>query len=295
MEIGERPVCPGFPSFRHSLEGYATLIQLFSMGVSMPNSSGGWLPTFAKYGGFGGLVLFVFVVLFSKFGDLKPLFGNLNASQTYNLIVFFMLLVFFFSVFGLVVWVIVNNQKRELRAVRTGLLVLMALILCGVAAWATINGTREHIVESLNKSDDEGQGKTPQPLISPPDLESGSWKVGIRTSVFPPFEGKTTFRADHTFDAVGQFLVPTDALNQHVECPGNLGGTWSYATSDRQSVTIENLMISHFSDYQISKDQYQWCASKLGPLTVNRVSKTCAFKSDKICMTDGLEIHLEGK
>lgn len=257
------------------------------------SSSGGWLPIFAKYGGFGGLVLFVFIVLFSKFGDLKPLFGNLDAGQTYNIIVFFMLLVFIFSVFALVVWVVTNNQKREVRAVRVGLLVLMALVLCGVAAWATVNGTKEHISESLGQSPEQSAAATPAETVSvrPPDLEAHDWNLSVRTSGLPPFEGRAKFSADNTFEAVGHFLVPTGALNEHLTCPGNLKGTWSYAPSDHRSLQIENLGISQMSDYHISPDEYRQCSSVLMPLLPVKVTKTCTFQYNSICMTEGLEMH----
>jgi hypothetical protein len=258
------------------------------------------LALFGKYGGFGGLVLFVFLSLFTRFADLKPIFGNLSANQTYSLIVIFMVLVFIFAVFGLVCWVYVNNQKRESRAVRVGLLVLMALVAFGIAAWATIGQTKENVAKSLNNRDSDGGSNTGSPTppsFTPPDLESHKWSVNIRSSAFPAFEGQTEFRADHTFDAMGNFLVPTQALNEHIECPGGLKGTWSYAKDDHTALGIENMEISQFSDYKISKDQYVQCAATLQAIAskATRVTTTCPFISSTTCKTRDLEIHLSSQ
>jgi hypothetical protein len=251
-------------------------------GKSKPGKRGdgssSQLAIFGRVGGFGGLVLFVFVTLFSRFADLKPIFGNLSPAQTYNLLLIFMVLVFIFAVFGLVCWVYVNNQKKESRSVRVGLLILMALIAFGIGAWATMNQTRENVAKSLT-----------------PDLESQNWNVNIRVSQFPPFEGRAEFRADHTFEATGRFLIPTGAQNEHIECPAALKGSWSYPKNNPVELSVQNMFISQFSDSGISKDQYQQCSRTLQPIASSNpptwVSATCAFESETVCRARDLEMH----
>ena len=239
----------------------------------------GLLALFGKIGGFGGLVLFVFLSLFARFADLKPIFGALTAQQTYRLLMVFMILVFMLAVFGLVCWVYTNNQKKESRAVKTGLLILLALVLFGIVAWTTKDQTVDNIAKSSSQ---------------PPDLESHKWKVNIRATGFPAFQGQTEFRADETFEATGKFLVPTNALNEHIDCPGSLKGSWSYEGEDHTLLNIRTMVLSSFSDAGISKDQYQQCSTTLRPLaspTPTIVSTTCKFLNSATCKSNTFEMH----
>jgi hypothetical protein len=91
--------------------------------------------------------------------------------------------------------------------------------VCGIAAWAIANQTKENIARSQS-SDYLFPRKSGHPAptqaipelnatsADPLDLEGHNWKVNIRSSRFPALEGMTDFQADHTFNARGSFLVP---------------------------------------------------------------------------------------
>ncbi len=232
--------------------------------------------------------------MFSRFGDLKPIFGKLTPEETYDLLMTFMSLTFIFGVFGLVCWVYVNNQKRESRVVRTGLLVLLALAIFGIAAWAMIGQTSEHISQSLGPQGPHRVDGTSEPtrtVWEPPDLEAQKWKVHIRSSDFPAFEGQIEFRADRTFDAMGKFLVPTQAANQHLDCPGELTGHWDSKNPSR-SVPIIVMNLGSYGDSGISKDEYLQCSATLKLLALQKPSTTCTFTSANSCQADKFDMRL---
>src|ERR1700739_4848383 len=67
----------------------------------------------------------------------------------------------------------------------------------------------------------------PAPTFTPPDLEGHKWTVNIRASGFPAFEGHdAVFLANHDYQFQGNFLVPTGATDQHIDCPSNVSGRW---------------------------------------------------------------------
>ena len=134
-----------------------------------PNNGGsGQLATFANYGGFGGLVLFVFLTLFSRFGDLKPLFGKMDAEQTYHLLMTFMILTFALCIFGLLCWVYVQTVKGKNQTGRvTALVILLCALIFGGAMWATRDDTKAHIAESLNDSPFRNSHPAPNVSASP--------------------------------------------------------------------------------------------------------------------------------
>lgn len=108
------------------------------------------LNVFAKYGGFGGLALFVFLSLFSRFADFKAFFGQMDADQTYKLIMTFMILTFALCIFGLACWVYVKLMTNDVRATRTALLILLIVIVYGGAMLAMRSQLYANIDHSLN-------------------------------------------------------------------------------------------------------------------------------------------------
>jgi hypothetical protein len=118
------------------------------------------LNTFGKYGGFGGLALFVFLNLFSRFGDFKAFFGHMDADQTYRLIMTFMILTFALCIFGLACWVYVKVTADDAKALRTALLTLLITIIYGGAMLATRDQLQANITHSL------GYGNAPEPPAS---------------------------------------------------------------------------------------------------------------------------------
>jgi hypothetical protein len=249
------------------------------------------LTTFAKTGGFGGLILFVFISLFSRFADLKPLFGKMDAEHTYRLIMTFMILTFVLCVLGLVCWVYVSAQKKESHSKRVALLVLLATLLgCG-SLWATRFQIQENIAKSFGDDQPSDAKAVASATFKPLDLESRKWKAKFRTNDFPPYEGEIGFNVDNSFDTVGTFLVPTMAADQHVICPAQLHGHWDYADSNHRSLNLR-LYLGLYSDAGISHDTYQYCASVLKTILTKQVSVTCRLDVVNTCTSPGFEMHL---
>jgi hypothetical protein len=246
------------------------------------------LGIFAKVGGFGGLVLFVFIGLFSRFADLKPLFGKMNADQTYKLVLTFLILTFSLCVLGLVSWVYISAAKKDSHTKRIALLVLLAALLAGGSLWATRYQTEVNIAKTMG-----GDGiPVPAPVrFEPPDLEAHKWQVRIRASGFPAFEGQIEFQADKTFMAQGKFLVPQSAVDQHFDCPANVVGHWSYPALNHNSLNV-SLEISAFGDSGIAQDQYRVCVRALEPIQTKQLSADCIFNSAHSCAGNDVEIQL---
>jgi hypothetical protein len=134
----------------------------------------------------------------------------------------------------------------------------------------------------------------PPPLtFTPPDLEGHKWDVHIHASGFPAFEGQTQtpFLADNTYVILGKFLVPTQAVGQHIDCPATVNGHWRYANANHSQLKFD-LKIEAVAGR--TRDEFLQCSQTLSPLqqAQKEVSETCTFTSPELCTSNGLEIHL---
>lgn len=149
--------------------------------TSEQESSFNALELFAKFGGFGGLVLFVFLTLYSRFADLKPIFGQLTAQETYSLLMTFMYLTFGLCVFGLVCYVFLTLQSRNRRATVQTLVILLAALVIGGATWATNGKIRDNVDISMSGPSARAQNANVQPTQT--SQPSPLPKAGVRTLV----------------------------------------------------------------------------------------------------------------
>lgn len=168
-------------------------------------------------------------------------------------------------------------------------IILLLVVICflGVSTYAVVKLLNVKPVLQHEVSDKAA----PITKVEPPDLEARQWKTTIRADGFPAFEGQVKFGADQNFEAQGQFLVPTEALNERIECPAGLKGGWSYGSADHFVLRFQ-MHLTMFSDAGISKDQYLQCSSSLKPLASRVFSKACIFRSAVGCSASGLDIHL---
>jgi hypothetical protein len=133
----------------------------------------------------------------------------------------------------------------------------------------------------------------PGPTFAPPDLEGRKWDVHIRASGYPAFEGqtKTPFLANNTYEAVGHFLVPTLAVDQHIDCPASVQGHWHYANANHTQLALD---MSIGSVGGRTEDEFKQCEATLQHFQAERttVSATCTFSNPGLCTSSKLEIHL---
>jgi len=118
------------------------------------------LKLFGRIGGFGGLVLFVLLTLFSQLKDFKPFFQKMTGNQSYHLLFTFLTLVFAICVLGLVCWVYVGLKKGSLTGTRASLIALLGALVLGGALWSTAHAMP---VEPPPAKDKPIQNPTPTP------------------------------------------------------------------------------------------------------------------------------------
>jgi hypothetical protein len=157
-----------------------------------------------------------------------------------------------------------------------------------------------HAVQHTPPTPEQKPDPGPTPLaFTPPDLEGHKWSVHIRALGFPAFESmdslqkgaQTPFLADHTYVVLGMFLVPTLAVDQHIDCPSGVQGHWHYANADHSQLTFD-MEIQSIGGR--THDEYLQCSQTLSPIATarTRVSGTCTFSSPQACTASNFEIHL---
>lgn len=173
------------------------------------NGATSQLATFGKYGGFGGLVLFLFSSVYPRFGDLKPLLQKLDPDHAYKLIMACMILTFAMCIFGLVCWVYVKRSERQEAAVRSTLLILVAAVIFGGAMWATRDQTQVNIARSVE--------------LPPPTHESDSpvnENPPVKTLRVEGVPVPSDFRMKNTIQHSGCSCSP----DRGISFPGDLSG-----------------------------------------------------------------------
>jgi hypothetical protein len=112
--------------------------------------------SFGKYGGFGGIVFFSFITLYSRFGDLKPLAEKTNPEQSYKILMTFLILTFVLSVLGLGCWVYTSSIGKNHKDTRTAALFLLTTLLGGGSVWATRYQTHNNIARAFGHPESQG-------------------------------------------------------------------------------------------------------------------------------------------
>jgi hypothetical protein len=193
--------------------------------------------------------------------------------------------------------------------------------LTKVSSWATIIGTllamaglvigifpseahdyavkKLHAILHIPPNPEPKPDPGPPPLTFTPDLEGHKWSVHIRASGFPAFESldslqggpQAPFLADNTYVVLGMFLVPTQAVDQHIDCPSGVEGHWHYANANHTQLTFDMKIQSVAGR---THDEYVQCMQTLSPIQMaqKKVSGTCTFFSPELCTSSDLEIHL---
>ena len=191
-----------------------------------------WLLIFARYGGFPGFVLFIFLTLFSMFGNLKSIFGPLNEQHTYRLIVIFLVLVFTFAVFALACWVYVKTKETGLQKARLGMFLLMVLIVAGIGAAASTGKIKSNVRRSLGTV---GPGVSVMSPLSKQFIEDSEWDIDVSLSGGRHFTGQVTLAMNGKYNIHG-VIRKLERVNHYI-CGMSIDGTWSYA-QDRSSLKI---------------------------------------------------------
>ena len=272
-----------------------------NISAQLSKKSAGLLVTFAKYGGFGGLVLFVFWTLFSMFGDLKPFFSKLSPEHTYSVIIVFMLLVFVFSVVALVCWVYVQSLEKKRKQVRAGMLILTVLILSGIGAWANTGQIKNNIWKSKDSVTVPSvtPPKTPVTPIPPKiSLQDSEWKINLQPKELAPYSGTIQFHKEQQAEAKGYFVFNSKA-KKPTKCSARVAGTWSDSDTS-VTVSAEHLFWATTYDDLISESgeptkpqpvPVDFCDAMLAK-TKLPVSATCKVVTDiNNCVGDELVLH----
>lgn len=260
-----------------------------------------FLAIFAKYGGFGGLVLFVFLTLFSMFGNLKPFFNKVTPDQTYHIIVIFMVLVFSFSVIALLCWVRIKHQESNSRKSRGSIILLIILIAAGLGAWASTSQIKRNIEKRLLNANIEK--KLPNGQIAPviqnkQFLADLQWKATLQLADFARYSGSIKFEPDHKVAGIGNIFFSTKKAP--LKCGGQFWGNWSY-DNGTSVLTIQQLewsitTMDFTPDGENAKTQLDPCGKPLRRLRgVAPSSESCTLANDRRCVGDRLTLDVATK
>jgi hypothetical protein len=250
------------------------------------------LAIFAKYGGFGGLVLFVFLTLFSMFGNLKPFFNKVTPDQTYHIIVIFMVLVFSFSVIALLCWVRIKQQESNSRKSRGSIILLIILIVAGLGAWASTSQIKKNIDKWLPNAQVVPVIQNKQFLA---DVE---WKATVQLVNSARYSGSIKFKTDHTVDGIGHIFFSTKKAP--LKCGGQFWGNWSY-DKGTSVLTIQQLnwpitTMDFTPDGENAKMQFDPCGKPLRRLQgVFPSSESCTLVNARRCVGDRLTLDVATK